>query len=112
MLRSNSAVAVIEPHLGRAATSILSVLALAVLLLHIMACLFHWLAVVQLAPAAAAGGGPGGSDAAAVFWLGRLTWLESAGLEAAPVVARWVPPLPLASDGTSGILSTHPAQLG
>ena len=88
LLRQGNAVVLVEPYTGRAAASILAMLALALLLLHVMACLFHWIAAVQL-PGAPSGGGVPGS---APFWLSELTWIESAGLQGAPTLPRWIFP--------------------
>eukprot|EP00892_Ulva_mutabilis_P002948 jgi/Ulvmu1/12654/UM094_0010.1 len=97
LLWQGRAVSQLEPYCGRAAASLLVVLALALLLLHVLACLFHWVAAVHdvhdvhdaHAPPAVSAGGADTAAGAGAFWLSNLTWLEAAGLQDASAAARY-----------------------
>lgn len=80
----------IETRLGRASTSVVAIVALSMLLLHILACVFHWLAAVQL-PLTDVAGTDTDAAAGTETWIGNLTWLQTARLESAPILVRWVP---------------------
>lgn len=82
MLRSTSMTGVIEQRAGRALATVLRTLGLGLLMLHLVAVIFHWVAAIALEDK------PHDDDRPE-----RLTWIESAGLTDAPAVERCITPL-------------------